>query len=144
MLFTDKIEMKKPVNDFDTYVYITLTSKDDSEYVVIVMQLNEVTRHKRVFCSEFFIGEYVMKAYAVSFGGHNSNIIDMYPTAQQIKSLENINYTGIMVAVDARLPNVYSTLSGSVFAGITRKYKGIPMGYDVYFTDFKKENRLFK
>lgn len=141
MLFTDKFTMTKETNTLDEYVYVAIKTKDD-EYGLFVFHLKNVEK-KGLFFKKF-VGEYQIVAYAVSFDGHNTKILDMYPTAVRVMSLEDIKICGVLTGFDVRTPERYSTLTGGFFNMVTKSYKGVSMGHNVFYTDFKKKNKLIK
>lgn len=141
MLFTDKFTMTKDTNTLDEYLYVAITTKD-KEYGLFVFHLQNVEK-KGLFFKKF-VGEYKIVAYAVSLDGHNTKILDKYPTAVQVMALEDIKICGVLTGFDARTPELYSTLTGGVFNMATKSYKGVSMGHNVFYTDFKKKNQLIK
>lgn len=139
MMFTEKFKLKNKEDKFNEYVYLLF--KKDDEYSIFVYHL--IGKSMTGFFSKKFVGEYKIVAYTTQYDGHNTNILDMYPIAVHLDSLDNVDYYGNVCAVNANQPEYFYQVVGSLTWGITKKYKAIPFGKGVYHTKFSQRHRSY-
>lgn len=139
MMFTEKFKLKIKEDKFNEYVYLLF--KKDDEYTIMVYHL--IGKSLTGLFSKKFVGEYQIVAYTTQYDGHNTNILDMYPIAVHLDSLDNVDYSGHIFIVNARNPEYFAQVVGSITWGTTKNYKAIPFGKGVYHTNFSQRYRVY-